>query len=51
MQIGFEDPSYVVNEEDEQVTVFVAVLDGVLTSNVTVGFGTIPGTATSAGNV
>jgi hypothetical protein len=48
VQIGFEDPSYVVNEEDEQVTVFVAVLDGVLTSNVTVGFGTIPGTATSA---
>ena len=45
VQIGFEESVYRVEEEDGEVTVFVMILSGELTSDVDIAFTTESGTA------
>ena len=47
--IGFEDEAYTVAEEDGNVQVFVTLMRGELTGDVTIQFATEEGTATSSG--
>lgn len=48
-QIGFEQTVYSVDEEAGQVTVFVRLLSGELTSDVVIRLNTQDGSATSSG--